>query len=275
MEASDTHYAKITDAHYEQFREVGYVIMRGYMPEKIRAEAAAALRRVLKPWDEVKHDPPPGRTDYHGFPWPEPILNRMILEPQLLALGRRILESEHVHYRAGLGIVRYPGFKGDSGEPHIDNGNNSLLPPSESKRFYGQLGCWFHFEDVAEDQAPLRLIPKSCGTDISRYEPLVVPGGSVCLFDNYTWHSASDYKREDGQRYTWGYGLGRADHYWEGFRHYTDAGLNPHFQQLIGAITPAEREVFRFPPVGHPYYTPQTLAALEQQYPGWKAQDYL
>ena len=31
------------------------------------------------------------------------------------------------------------------------------------------------------------------------------------------------------------------------------------------------RTLFRFPPPNHPYYTKQTLAALEEQYPGWNA----
>ncbi len=51
-----------------------------------------------------------------------------------------------------------PGFD-DSGL-HIDNGNNSRLPFSEDLREFGQIGFWIHLEDVDEDQAPLRLIPK-------------------------------------------------------------------------------------------------------------------
>ena len=102
-------------------------------------------------------------------------------------------------------------------------------------------------------------------------EPLVCEPGTLCIFTNYTLHSASDYLRQNGQRYTWGFGLGRADHYWEGFRHYTDKGKNPIFSEFVGTLTATEREVFRFLPAGHPYYTPQTLAALEEQYPGWNA----
>lgn len=45
--------------------------------------------------------------------------------------------------------------------------------------------------------------------------------------------------------------------------------LNPSFRQLISSLSAVEREFFRFPPAGHPYYTSQTLAALEEQYPGW------
>ena len=144
-------------------------------------------------------------------------------------------------------------------------------PQSESAREFGQIGFWVHLEDVDEDQAPLRLLAKEHGRDTSKYEPLVCKGGTVCIFNNYTLHSASDYLREDGQRFTWGFGLGRADHYWEGFRHYTDKGRNPTFSKFIGTLTASEREVFRFPPAGHPYYTPQTLEALEEQYPGWNA----
>jgi len=55
------------------------------------------------------------------------------------------LGTEHIHYRPGLAMVRYPGFKGfpDSGKPHVDNGNNSLLPPSQSNRHHGQLNFCF------------------------------------------------------------------------------------------------------------------------------------
>ncbi|HVF10055.1 MAG TPA: hypothetical protein VNA16_04590 [Abditibacteriaceae bacterium] len=53
--------------------------------------------------------------------------------------------------------------------------------------------------------------------------------------------------------------------------YYTSMGLNPHFRELIGSLTAQQRTIFRFPPAEHPYYTPQTLAALEAQYPGWNA----
>jgi len=41
-------------------------------------------------------------------------------------------------------------------------------------------------------------------------------------------------------------------------------------------MTPRERELLRFPPPNHSYYTKQTLAALEERYPGWNASgDYV
>lgn len=253
---------QITDAHYDEFCERGFVVLKSYMPEEAQREAAAALRRLLKPWEEVKDNPPRDLMDACGFPYPEQCLNRLILDPQLLAFARRVLRTEDIFYRAGVSLVRYAGFRDGSGGLHIDNPNNSLLPPSDSDPTFAQMVCWWHFEDVDEDQAPLHLIPKMYGDDTSKFEKLVVPGGSVCLFNNYLWHSASDYTRADGQRYSLGYMFGRADHHWEGFRHYTSLGYDPAFQQFIGSLTPQQRELFHFPPVGHPPHVGRAGAAV-------------
>lgn len=266
---------QITDAQYEEYCERGYVVLRAFLPEEKRQQCAAALRRALKPWDEVRDNPPRDRTAMATFPYAEPVLNELILLPPVLEFARRVLRTPDIVYRAGVSLVRYPGFLGEGQGVHIDNGNNSLLPKSESDPTYGQMTCWWHLEDVGEDQAPLHFIPIAHGRDTTKYEKLVVPGGTLCIFNTYIWHSASDYHRADGQRYSLGYMYGRTDHHWEGFRHYTNLGYHADFQRFIGSLTPSQRELFHFPPVGHPYYTPQTLAALEQQYPGWRAADYL
>ena len=268
--------AKLTDVHLETLEAKGYVIVPDYYTGETLREMQAAQRRALPTWDEVKDDPPSNRAILTDFPPPEIALLRGIVDHRAWGFARKWLKTEHIHFRAGCMIARYPGFKGggvgsDAAGLHIDNGNNSLLPPSDTLPEFGQLGFWVHLEDVDEDQAPLRLLAKEHGRDTTKYEPLICKGGTLCMFTNYTLHSASDYLRADGQRFTWGFGIGRADNYWEGFKHYTDKGKHPVFSQFIGTLTAKEREVFRFPPAGHPYYTPQTLAVLEEQYPGWNA----
>jgi len=104
---------------------------------------------------------------------------------------------------------------------------------------------------------------------LSKAEPVVVPAGSIAVFSNYCWHASSPYKGTEGQRFTWGLGLGRADHVWEGLIHYTAIGQQAMFKEVVSSLTPEERVLFRFPPPNHHYYTKQTLAALEAQYPGW------
>ena len=79
------------------------------------------------------------------------------------------------------------------------------------------------------------------------------------------------FNGKEGQRFTWGWGLGRADHIWEGLIHYTSIGQQENFVKVIQSMTADERTLFRFPPPGHHYYTKQTLAALEAQYPGFNS----
>ena len=257
---------RLDDSVFESLDRRGYAIVRQYLPEGQRAEMAAALRRVLKPWDRVKDDPPAGRSEACHFPYPEDCLNRAILDDEAIAFARRWLNTEDIHYRPGLGLVTYPGRQGMG--MHQDNGNNSLLPPGNDLR-HAQLNFWFCLEDVDADQGPTLFAADGDGPGGDRVEPMVAPGGSLAVFHNYTWHAAAPYRRKDGQRYIWKFAYGRADHYWEGVLHYTHVGRDPHFCRFIAGLSARERQYFRFPPPGHPYYTPQTLAALEEQYPGW------
>ena len=260
---------KLTDAHFDTLLKKGYVIIHRFLPEAQCAEMAAAVRRLLPPWEEIEDAPQAARNDACYFPYPEQCLNHAIINPESIRFAQRWLETKHIQYRPGLALVRYPGFQGNRDKGHIDNGNNSLLPPTASDHTHSQLNFWFYLEDVAADQAPTRFIANDDHRDLSKAEAMVAPAGSVGIFHNYTQHAASDYTRRDGQRYVWKFAFGRADHYWEGVLHYTNVGGDEHFRQFIGSITATERELFRFPPAGHSYYTEQTLAALEKQYPGF------
>lgn len=263
---------RLNESHVETYRDQGLVIVHDYLPEAQRAAIAAALRACMPPWDAIRDQPNPPKSNKQGFPYPELVLNRFFVEPDLLAFARAALGTEDIYYRNGYSICRYPGDSpNESGEAwHIDNGNNSLLPPTDDAR-YGQVVVWYWPEEVTDAHAPLRIIPKPHENDTAYTIPLSVPANSLTIFHNFVWHSATRFTGASGQRYSHAGMFGRADFYWEGFQHYTNQARNAKFQELIGSCTAAERRVFRFPPPGHPYYTPQTLAALEALYPGWNA----
>ena len=263
---------RLTDAHFDELCRNGFVIIERYIAEEECAQMAASLRRILPPWDEVKADPPADRTALKLFPHSQQILNRAIVDWEAIRFSQRWLGTDRVHYRPGGSIVRYPGYKSHVTRPHIDNGNNSLLPPSESDRSYGQINFWFYLEEVGEDESPTWFIPAGHGQDATRAVDMVGPPGTLAIFHNYAWHGARDYARSDGQKYIWKFAYGHADHYWEGVAHFTQVGADPHFREFVSGLSARERELFRFPPAGHPYYTTQTLEALEEQYPGWNSE---
>ena len=228
---------RLTDEIFDALSTRGYAIVHNYLPEARRVEMAAALRCILKPWNEIKADPPDALTDAYYFPYPEQCLNHAIIDREAIAFAQRWLGTEHIHYRPGLGLVTYPGRK--NGTFHIDNGNNSLLPPTASDHNHSQLNFWFCLEDVDEDQAPTLFVDEDDRQhrDPAKAEAMAAPGGSVAIFHNYSWH----------------------------------VGQDPHFRECIAELPATDRQLFRFPAPEHPYYTRQTLAALEEQYPGWNA----
>lgn len=275
---------KLTDDILDELDEQGFAIVPNFIEGEKLATLQAAQRRALPTWEDIKDSPPQdqeGCSRLLPFPHEQMEFYKLPQDSESVAFARKWLKTDRIHVRVGCLIARYPGHDwGGTGHDdsalHIDNINNSLLPMSEELREFGQLGFWIHLEKVEHDQAPLRLIPKRYGKDMTKCVELVCEPGTLCLKTNYTWHSATTYTRKDGQRFTCGYSYGRADHVWEGFNHYTHLGAAaPVFQEFIGSLTAEQRELWRFPPAGHPYYTEQTLALLEKQYPGWDSSEYL
>ena len=68
----------------------------------------------------------------------------------------------------------------------------------------------------------MMVIPKKFGDDAGKGVLLAVPGGTQMIFNTYLWHSATPFRASEGQRYSVTRIYDRADHYWEGVRHYTN-----------------------------------------------------
>ncbi len=45
---------KLTDNHIDELEERGYVIVHDFLDEGQRQEIAAAVRKILKPWNEIE-----------------------------------------------------------------------------------------------------------------------------------------------------------------------------------------------------------------------------
>ena len=264
----------LTEAHLAEFHRRGFVTVERAYPEPVRAALLAAIRRDLPPWEEVGGSPPADRRGTDQFPYEQPIFNRFIVDPELLGFVRRALATDHIHFRFAHNWVRYPlvGASHDPPRVHIDHGNNSLLPPNADAR-YGQVSCWYFPDAVGDEEAPMMVIPKEHGMDVSKGVRLTLTAGTLMVFNTQLWHSATPFRARSAQRYSITRIYGRADHYWEGVGFITSLGLNEQFRTFIGGLTAAERELFRFPPPGHEYYTDETLAVLEAQYPGWNQRE--
>ena len=263
---------KLSDEHLKTYHEQGFVVIENFYPEEKRARIAAAVRKQLPSWESIKDDPPENGLLTTDFPYADMFFNELTVDWDLINFVQRVLDTEDIHFRYAHNWARYPCTPPPQHHLHVDNGNNSLLPPCDDVR-YGQISTWYFPEEVREHQAPMSVIPKSYGRAVSEKISLAVPAGTQMIFNTYLWHSATAYLGSEVQRYSVTRIYGRADHYWEGVRSFTNQGRDERLRKFIGTLTARERELFRFPPAGHPYYTDKTLALLEDQYPGWNARD--
>ena len=82
---------KLGDTVFDALSRRGYAIVHRFLPEEQRAEMAAAIRRILKPWDAIKDDPPTDRQASYYFPYPEHCLNRAIINREAISFAPRWL----------------------------------------------------------------------------------------------------------------------------------------------------------------------------------------
>ena len=262
---------KLGNEHLEIFHQQGYICVENFYSEAKRAKIADEVRKQLPTWNQIKFDEPDKGRGRADFPYAEMFFNQLILDQDLIDFVALVLGTEDIHFRHAHNWVRYPvAEKVDDPPLHRDNVNNSLLPVNHVWE-YGQISSWYFPEDVGPDNAPMRIVPREFDDDVSKCNYLTVTGNTQMIFNTHIWHSATTYRGDEGQRYSVTRLYGRADHYWEGVTSFTSLGMQSSFREFIGMLTPRQRQYFRFPGPGHPCYSKDTLAALEEQYPGWNA----
>tara|TARA_Y100000758_G_C15676198_1_gene284046 strand:+ start:74 stop:388 length:315 start_codon:yes stop_codon:yes gene_type:complete len=101
---------RLTDDHIDELEERGYVIVRNFLDEEQRKQIAAAVRNILKPWDEIQEAPPQDRSDFRIFPFTEPRLNQEAINRDAIHFAKQWFRTDHIHFRPRSCLVRYPGF---------------------------------------------------------------------------------------------------------------------------------------------------------------------
>ncbi|WP_344344184.1 hypothetical protein, partial [Kitasatospora putterlickiae] len=91
--------------------------------------------------------------------------------------------------------------------------------------------------------------------------------GTVVAFHPGTFHRGTDLRAPGGARYSMQLCYRRAAAEWGQRRGWAVASHEPDWYRFVGRATPRQLALFGFPPPGHPYWTPRTIAATAQRYP--------
>jgi ectoine hydroxylase-related dioxygenase (phytanoyl-CoA dioxygenase family) len=278
----------ITDEHVDHWLEHGYVVVERFLDDDELREAHAAIHAYFPTEDAYYGDP--GRYGHKqilvrhpSHPFPEPALNAVMLNEELISFCRRALDSDHVALvQSGLG-AKYAGMAGLEQDLHLDYGNNDLAVPRIDGRSYQQVAMFVYYTTVTAETAPTHVVsmaeaPKlPLSTRFCRREdrpelyakesPVIVPAGSLLIYGMRTWHRGSNFRAARAHRFHHGLCFADRRYPWQGMAPWAINGDTEVMDTFLERATPAQRELIGFPPVGHEYWNEQTLTDVAARYP--------
>ena len=264
----------ITDAQLDLYRRQGFLIIENFLTDQERTAALDGFFSLFAPpYQEYVAAGRQNLTPRQAlFPWDHSGLNHVTVHPDLVSAAVRLLGTREIRLDEGHLGMKYAGEQYWT-DFHIDYGNNTLGPIIEPDDFM-HLACFYCFEDVDAGSAPIRMVPN--GRPDHESVPMIVPGGSVCLYSIYTRHTASDFTGATGHRPVMWVGFTRKDRPWDGARTFTykSGASEEAMRRFMAEATPRQRELLGFPPPGDPLWSERFTAAMAARYPGFDPAPY-
>lgn len=288
---------EITEEELQHWETHGYVLVEHLLSRQELQDARQNMLRYLPTWEEYHQAPERYSTmlaasnnwPVRAFPFAGMALNNICTHPVLISLARRLLRTDNIalsHSRLRGKYARTGNFEQNL---HVDYGNNTLAYPNEDAKIL-DLPCIIYYSDVTPELGPTYvvsqqhtrgqlLVPRSRGRDeypdLYRHEvPAVLPAGSALLYSMRTFHRGSAMIAAEGARFSHHMSWRNGDCRWTGQGTFQHDGGRQEMDHFIEHATPEQRAVVGFPPVGHPYWSEETLSGVAARYPGMDLTPY-
>jgi hypothetical protein len=298
-EIGDKTRMHIGDEHVQHWHRHGYDVVERFLSPRELLGLRRELGTILPTWAQYfadKYSPFSqfyGRAPGHGYMVEAPALgtalNLIAAHPDLIDFVERALGTRDVLLHQTQVWAKYGGDEDFAQELHADYVPYSILVPAPADTPEQVTGI-LYYVDVTLDLGPTYVVPREQSTSeplvphirsrqgspaLYRHErPVLVPAGSLLLFDLRTLHRASAISNPYGVRLSHHFAYRRADANWVGYVYWAVHSYAKEWQQLIEAATPRQREVFGVPRIGHAYWNEETLAGMAARYPAMDIAPY-
>ncbi|MFG1947417.1 phytanoyl-CoA dioxygenase family protein [Nonomuraea sp. NPDC048826] len=286
------------------WRTHGFVVLPGFIPAD---ELAPAVRELglLFPSPEGFHDQGDARYErflgdefagIDAFPFASAELSLLAVHPRLTRLAEALLEDHDIRIYSAEAWAKYTGAADYDQVMHRDYLNHTVLVPSDAPGFR-QLEMFVYLADVPEELGPPHLVSRTRTADLPArpnwyprvdgaggeggfvspsgspelYEEEVSaagPAGTVVAFRLDTFHRGTTLTAARGARYSMHLNYRSAGAEWGQRQAWADRSHEPAWYRFVERASRRQLELFGFPPPGHPFWTPETLAAMALRYPG-------
>lgn len=271
--------------------EDGFVLLPGFLTTEELAPVVAALPTLFPTSDEYHDDVDPERnlsfrtSQFAGvrrFPFEPADLSLMCVNERLLDLSRALLGTTDIRLYEGEAWAKYTGASNYEQDHHRDYGNHTFLVPSDDPAFR-QLELFAYLTDVDEEHGPTHVVPKAASRHLPGWLPsadrhshpaLYVaevsaagPAGTVLAYMTDTFHRGTQMRDPRGARFTIHLNFRPAAVEWAQRRLWVDVVGSHPWHDFVARATPHQLTLVGWPPPGHPYWTPHTLAGMSHRYP--------
>jgi hypothetical protein len=284
---------RIPDAKLAEIWDRGFTVVEGFLDKETLSAAQEALWEIYPKPEAYFADPSAypdmAKSQFAGlrlFPYRPWALSRIPVYPDLLDAAERFLQTKEIDcYKIELwakyaGAVDYDQFH------HRDYGNHTLVVP-RADGLMPQMTCFILLSDVTELDGPTKAVP----IDKTRHIPLGVnhtkmgeffddevaitgPAGSILIYKTDVFHRGSNFAAPGRSRFVMPVDFKARGWRWQGKLAWPDRANSFEWKQAMSRMTPRQRDVFGWPPIGDPYWNAQTLADVAVRYPDMDLSPY-
>lgn len=284
------------------WRTDGFVILPGFIPAAELKPAVGELDLVF-PSAEGFHDGTDSRherfigDEFAGidtFPFASAEISLLAVNHRVLALAEALLDTSDIHIYAAEAWAKYTGACDYDQDLHRDYLNHTVLVPSTTPGCR-QVEMFVFLNDVPEGLGPPHLVARKHTIDLPAvpnwflrpgqqsdwrfnddsgspelYEAEVSgagPAGTVIAFEPGTFHRGTQLTEPRGARYSMHLGFRPSNLQWGQRVAWAARSFTSEWVEFVGRATLRQLEAFGFPPPGHPYWTPETMAGMALRYP--------
>jgi hypothetical protein len=279
----------------------GFVILPGFLPAAELTSAAQELNLLFPSADEFHDGTDPRRERFIGdefagidtFPFTSTEISLLAVNHRILALAAALLEDDDVHLYGAEAWAKYTGACDYDQDLHRDYLNHTVLVPSTTPGCQ-QVEMFVFLNDVPDDLGPphlvsrkhtadlpavpnwlLRLGQDGAGRFVAHADPELYeaevsgagPAGTVIAFEPGTFHRGTQLRAPRGARYSMHLGFRPSSLQWGQRVGWAVKSYTSEWVGFVSRATPRQLQALGFPPPGHRYWTPETLAGMALRYP--------
>ncbi|HZC16005.1 MAG TPA: phytanoyl-CoA dioxygenase family protein [Caulobacteraceae bacterium] len=277
---------KVSDAKLAEVHERGFTVVPGFLDAVTLAEAQAAM------WDVHPHPAdyfadPSKYPDYDDsqfagielFPYAEWALSRLPVYPDLIDAMERLLGTDDIEvYKVEL-WAKYAGAIDYEQPHHRDFGNHTVVVP-RLDGVHTQYTTFILLSDVTELDGPTKVVPVQYTKDLplipnrlpkgafeEHEEAITGPAGSLMIYRTSVLHRGSGFGAPGRSRFAMLIDYQSRGWRWNGKMSWPHHAGKKGFRRAMSLMTPRQRDLFGWPPVGSDYWNQQTLRDVAARYP--------